>query len=409
MPANWLNRIQRPWRRSRIIVALSTVVVLAVVAGLSAARSTTATTPLSPITALAPVLVGPLQPWVATYDSGNQDLYVSDQPSPDADFPNLAGGVTAITSANWAKTFSTSCGAGIAYNPYNDKLYVSCSTNTVVVLNPSTGSIVATVTVGSGPGNLTYDPANHDMYVANGDSVSVISPQNDLVATVEPLVTPTYMIYNSLNQEIYVIQSGYPYGIAVINAVTNSLVTMIPIEAFSATFDPANGDLYAGVSAQKAVVDVINGSNRIVATISLGPGNFDSLNGADLAYDPANGNIFAATNPGTSGPNVVSEISSATNRLVGSLSIPNYCTGGGCYDIGSLTYDPMNNDFYLSGPGPDVYIVTGSLTLRQKIPQKVLTSPNSQDFPNREIYDPANGEVYVLCTNYATIVIPITS
>jgi DNA-binding beta-propeller fold protein YncE len=278
-----------------------------------------------------------------------------------------------------------------------------------VVLNPSTGNIVATVTVGSGPGNLTYDPANHDIYVANDDSVSVISPQNDLVATVKPLVTPTYMIYNSVNQEIYVIQSGFPYGISVINAVTNSLVAMIPIEAFSATFDPANGDVYAGVFANKAVVYVINGSNQIVAKVSLGPGNFDSLNGADLAYDPANGNIFAATNPGTSGPNVVSEISSATNRLAGSLPIPNYCMGGGCYDIGSLTYDPMNDDFYVSGPGPYIYIVTSSLTLSQKVPLKVLTSPNSQDFPNREIYDPANGDVYVLCTNYATMVIPITS
>jgi hypothetical protein len=154
---------------------------------------------------------------------------------------------------------------------------------------------------------------------------------------------------------------------------------------------------------------VINSSNKVAAKVSLGTGNFDSLNGADLAYDPANGSIFAATNPGTTGPNVVSEISSATNRLVGSVHVPSYCEGGGCYDIGSLTYDPMNEDFYVSGPGPSIYIVTSSLALSQKVPLTVLTSPNSQNFPNREIYDPANGDVYVLCTNFATIVIPITS
>jgi YVTN family beta-propeller protein len=386
------------------------VVVLAGVGGVLAARSTSATTPLPPISPQTPVLVGPVQPYVATYDSADQNVYIGDQPSPGADFPNLSGGVTAISSTNWAKTLSTSCGAGIAYNPYDNKLYVSCSTNTVMALDPSSGRTVASIAVGSGPGALAYDPANHDIYVTNADSLSVIDPVgNTVVATVESLAAPTYMTYNSVNQQIYVIQSGDPYGIAVINAVDNSLVTEIPIDAFSATFDPANGDVYAGVSGDKAVVAVINPSDRIIANVSLGPGNFDSVNGADLAYDPADGNVYAATNPGTNGPNVVSEINSWTNRLVASVSIPNYCAGGGCYDIGSLTYNRMNGDFYVSGPGPYVYIVTSSLTLSKKIPLKVLTSLNSQDFPNREIYDPANGDVYVMCTNDATLVIPITS
>jgi DNA-binding beta-propeller fold protein YncE len=277
-------------------------------------------------------------------------------------------------------------------------------------MDPSTGSVVATVPVGFGPQTVAYDPANHDVYVASAASISVISPDNQVVATIKSLDAPTYMIYNPVNQEIYVTQSNPPYGIAVINAVTNSLVTTIRIEAFSATFDPANGNIYAGVYTNvDAVVSVIDPTNHIVAQVSLGHGNFDSLNGEDLAYDPANGNIFAATNPGTSGPNVVSEISSATNQVVGSLPIPSFCEGGGCYDIGSLTYNPANEDFYVSGPGPFVYIVTSSLTLSQKIPLKVLMSQNSQNFPNREIYDPANGDVYVLCTNFATIVIPITS
>ena len=114
-----------------------------------------------------------------TYDSGNQDLYVSDRPilTPTSrTWPEASPSAT----ANWAKTFSTSCGAGIAYNPYNDKLYVSCSTNTVVVMKCSTGSIVTTVTVGSGrETSALLCSENHDMYVANGDSVSVISPQEE--------------------------------------------------------------------------------------------------------------------------------------------------------------------------------------------------------------------------------------
>jgi DNA-binding beta-propeller fold protein YncE len=407
---NRLNRMTPSGVRSRLFLALSSVVVLAGTAGVSAAQWTSATTPLSPIIAESPVLVGPLQPYMATYDPANQNVYVADQPSPGADFPNVAGGVTAITSGNWSKTLSTSCGSGIAYNPDDNELYVSCSTDTVVALDPSNGGILATVAVGSAPGALAYDPANHDIYVTSGDSVSVISPDgNHVVATLNAMAAPTYLTYSSVSQEFYVTQSEYPYGIAVINAVDNSLVTEIPVEAFSATFDPASGDVYAGVSGKKAEVYAINPSNQIVAKVSLGPGNFDSSNGADLAYDPANGNIYAATNPGTSGPNVVSEINSATNKLAGSLPVPSYCAGGGCYDIDSLTYDRTNGDFYVSGPGPYVYIVTSSLIRSQKIPLRVLTSPNSQNLPNREIYDPANGDVYVLCTNYATLVIPITS
>ena len=111
------------------------------------------------------------------------------------------------------------------------------------MFNPSTGAVLAVVTVGSSPGALAYDPANQDVYVSNyaSNSVSVISSvTNAVVATITSGQAPSWITYSPANKDLYVIDSNYPYGITVINGVTNVLVTTIQAQSGSAAYDPAN-------------------------------------------------------------------------------------------------------------------------------------------------------------------------
>jgi YVTN family beta-propeller protein len=375
----------------------------------------------STVTQLSPILVGPLSPIQGVYDSTNGHVYVTDSNSPY--FTNLEG-VTSINGTNWEKTFPDCTGQYngpeySAYDPANNDLYVSCIyPGNVAVVNPSTGAVVTTVTVGSSPGALAYDPASQDVYVSNyaSNSVSVISSiTNAVVATITAGQAPSWITYSPANKDIYVVDSNYPYGITVINGVTNVLVTTIQAQAGSAVYDPANQDIYASVTmyvsgTQTPFAYVIGTSNQILAKIQLSGSSFPAAGyDGSFAYDTSNSNLFIATDPGTTGPNVVSEISSSTNSVVATVNVPAYCKGGGCYDISFLTYDTTNHDIYVSGPGPNVYIVSSSASLVQTIPLAIIQSSSTSNFPTAEVFDPANSEVYVLCSNYAYLIIPLSS
>ena len=224
-----------------------------------------------------------------------------------------------------------------------------------------------------------------------------------------------WITYNPTNKDVYVIDSTTPYGITIINGVTNVLITTLQIEAGNAIYDPVNMDVYASVTTyvsgmQTAEVYVISTSNQVIDKIVVSGIGFPATEfGGSLAFDSGNGNVFAGTDPGTTGPNVVSEISSTTNRVVGSVNIPADCTQNGCYDLSYLTYDSTNKDVYVSGPGQYVYIVSGTPSLVQTIPLTIITSSVTSNFPTVSVFDPKNSEVLVLCDNYADMIIPLSS
>jgi len=370
---------------------------------------------------LPPILVGPLSPNQGIYDPANKLVYTTDSNSPY--FTNIEG-LTSINGSNWANTFPACTGQYngpeyAVYDPANGDLYVSCIyPGNVAVVNPRTDAVVTTVTVGSSPGVLAYDPASQDVYVANygSNTVSVISSvSNAVVATITSGQAPMWITYSPANRDLYVTDTNYPYGITVVNGVTNALLTTISAEAGSTIYDPSNQDVYATVVAyvsgtQTPFAYAINTSNQIAAKIQLSGSNFPANEfGGSFVYDSSNGNIFVGTDPGTTGPNVVSEISSSTNIVVATVNIPAYCVNGGCYDISYLAFDSANQNIYVAGPGRFVYIVSSSDSLIQTIPLTIIQSSSTNNFPTAEVFNPSNSEMYVLCDNYAYLIIPLSS
>jgi YVTN family beta-propeller protein len=67
--------------------------------------------------------------------------------------------------------------AGVAVNPTGTDVFVTnAGSNTVSVINPATNSVVANLTVGAGPFGAAVSPTTGDVFVTETSSnVSVIS------------------------------------------------------------------------------------------------------------------------------------------------------------------------------------------------------------------------------------------
>ena len=78
----------------------------------------------------------------------------------------------------------------LTFDPANGNIYVSnFDSGTVSVISGFTNTVIASVPVGSSPTDVALDPTNGDIYVANGGSgtVSVITPSS--VSTTAVLFT----------------------------------------------------------------------------------------------------------------------------------------------------------------------------------------------------------------------------
>jgi len=184
-------------------------------------------------------------------------------------------------------TFNITSSSSYASN----KIYVSnYGSNDVSVINGATNKVVSTISVGSGPNGVAYDPNNNEIYVANygSNSVSVINgATNSVIATISnSLNTPTGAACDPINNEIYVANrnSGSTSGwVTVINGATNSVIGTIGAGDWpqGVTYDPANNYLYvANQGTYSNSVTVINGAtNGVVTTISVGKYPYDSVVG----------------------------------------------------------------------------------------------------------------------------------
>ncbi|HWE46810.1 MAG TPA: YncE family protein [Caulobacteraceae bacterium] len=81
---------------------------------------------------------------------------------------------------------------GLAVDEKNDRVFVSCVNEKMVVVNGRTGAIVATVPIGKGSDSAAYDPSHHRAFSSNGrdGTLSVIQQEGpDKYVALEPIAT----------------------------------------------------------------------------------------------------------------------------------------------------------------------------------------------------------------------------
>jgi YVTN family beta-propeller protein len=99
-----------------------------------------------------------------------------------------SGTVSVIDEATGTVTATIAVGSGpdgVAVDPAAHTAYVTNLAGTVSVIDETAGSVAATVPVGSDPDGVAVDPASHTAYVANENvsSVSVISAARSVPVT----------------------------------------------------------------------------------------------------------------------------------------------------------------------------------------------------------------------------------
>jgi YVTN family beta-propeller protein len=303
-------------------------------------------------------------------------------------------------------------------------------------------SVISTIPVGTHPQGIAFDSANGNVYVANAfsNSISVISGStNQVIATIPLSMQPRYIVFDSVNGNMYVagvIVDVSPTGqvsdtltLAVISSSTNQVIANVPIAGGSRqvgdiggiAFDPANGNLYvtsiltdtaANVNLDRVSV-ISTATNQVIATINIsGPGAvaFDPANDkvyvasgrsnslfvidpatnqaiaiihlavTDIAFDPANGNLY------TTGSNGVSVISSSTNQVISTIPIANP-------DRRGIAYNSANGNMYVTNNADNSVSVISTAT------NQVIDTIPVGTHPQGIAFDSSNGNMYVANTD----------
>lgn len=239
------------------------------------------------------------------------------------------------------------------YDPLNHEVYVAnCNTDhRVSTLDGATGTNLGNISVGYEPDAIAVDTANGEVYVANyngtstaDSNVTVIDGATDkTIGSVAVGVSPTGVAYDGATGDFYV--SNYlSNNVSVINGTTNKVVTAYSLpdspggEWSPMTYDSANRELYIGGSTCGClmVVDATNGT--VAATIQLGV----YLSGVGpVAIDPNTGNILVLM-PG-SAPSLgnVTVINGSTNVVLGNVTMPGS-------NVDGLAFDNTTGDAYVS-------------------------------------------------------------
>lgn len=266
----------------------------------------------------------------------------------------------------------------MTYDEANHAVYVADPLlDTVSVINSTTESIIARLPVGIEPVALLYDPANTFVYVANNGSgtISVLSslPNPDNVATVVDGPHPHFEAFDPANNFVYVTNLG-PNGMVSVISSTSSptLVTQINVGIGSASiaFDPANQMMYVDNPASSSV-SAINSTNAVVATLGVGAGP------TALAFDSANNRMYVTE----VGPNNVTGIS-ASNTIASVTHV-------GTTPV-AMAFDPINSCMYVGNAGSG----TESIVDCPGTPGLAATVVDGPH-PHKDLFVGANNDVYV--------------
>ena len=170
---------------------------------------------------------------------------------------------------------------GVAFDPANDKLYLSTigQFSTVLGLNTFSGQTTDYIQVvyhGSCNG-ISYANSNGLLYVACGasnaaadGSVYILNTTTDQVSgSILVGINPTGIIYDPSNQNLYVTDAGSgsrPGNVTVISTISNAVIKTIPVglSPYGIAFDPVNNIAYVSNSGSDTVSMINATSNSVL-------------------------------------------------------------------------------------------------------------------------------------------------
>ncbi|MFI5418186.1 MAG: YncE family protein [Candidatus Lutacidiplasmatales archaeon] len=254
--------------------------------------------------------------------------------------------------------------------------------------NAGTGAVGRWAGVGSFASSLAYDPLDGNVYVPSADSeyLSAVNATKITLAATLPLAyDPRGIVYDPANAAMLVTDHGYDYygydQVFAVNGSTDRWVGsgVVGVLPNGVAYDAANGYLYIANYAGTNV-SVLNASTlKTVQSISLG--TVSGLYGAN--YDSANHFVYVA-NPGI---DAVSVINGKSATVV--ATVPTRTPGYGSVSPSGIIYDPVNGDVFV------VCQYAGQVMVINGTNNSVFTDVNISADAGMAL-DPANGWVFVV-------------
>jgi YVTN family beta-propeller protein len=286
----------------------------------------------------------------------------------------------------------------LMYNQANENVYVNTESGVVSVIDSKSNNVVGNITIGRIPSDIAFSEVSGNMYVTNSisDVVSVIdSKSNNVVGNIS-MDSPTSITYNKANGNLYVVHDLFDDNdyISVIDSKSNNVVGNItvakadfnpftegPTKLGKIAYNDANGNIYAIVSPPNMVSDVIlsidGKTNKILGNITI----FDPLEGSsllDLGFNDENGNLFV-TNSLNENVTIVD-----TNANV----ILNNVTVG--YDPSGIAYNPNSHNMYIVSYG------SGTVTVVDGMSHSIIENIFVNGAGGKPVYNPSNNALYIL-------------
>lgn len=240
-------------------------------------------TPTTPPPNVIATLSGVSSPFYGVVDASTEELYSIN-----------SGGTVSVISLSAISVTSTITGFtspnyGGVIDPINNTLIVSEHTNgTLKVVALSSNTIVQTISLGGTnfPYGMSFDSVNNRIYVAiyNQSQVRYFDVSSGvpytLGGTISVQARPEQPVFVAKNSRLYVpCSSGGT--VSVINTITNSVVSTIPIGPGGllgdlprlAVYSPNNDTVYVACNGTGNVVTINPNTNLTGTTLSTGLGN----------------------------------------------------------------------------------------------------------------------------------------
>ena len=258
--------------------------------------------------------------------------------------------ITLSSLSAMAQTLITTVTAGsypvaLAFNPATSKIYVvNKSSNNVTVIDGLTYK-TNTVLAGQAPNALAINSATNKIYVANGNSgsVTVINGANNSTASVSVGTYPVAVAANPATNKIYV--ANYrPNTVTVIDGATNHTTTVDTGSApVAVAVNQTTNKIYVADEDSEDVT-IIDGKTNSTTKVSVG--SYPEA----IAIDQYGNKIYVANY--TSGN--VSVVDGAT------LSVTNVTVGS---SPSALALNPMRDELYVANTGDGTVTIINTSTL----------------------------------------------
>ncbi len=278
--------------------------------------------------------------------------------------------------------------SGLIFDPLNHRVYVTTAvtSNNVLAIDATDGTIVETIPVGSTPTSLALSPTGDTLFVTDRGSNDVtvvnVSAPSPLVSTVAVGGAPQGLAYATASNQVLV-ADGEGFSLSAIDVPGLAALPPIPLSwgPRTVTFVPEQGQLYAAGGMSLFAVNAT--TLRPWARVDVG--QYPQT----IVYDPLNESLFV-TNADSNTLSVVSapRLAPESNRSVGAFPI-------------GATYDNQSGSILVTLGGSDL------LEEISAVNDSVLRSVTVGSVPAGVILDRAVGEIFV--TNFGGDTVSVVS